>query len=133
MKTSFYPTIDDSNVYNVRQQIILKKGSKPYLSNINNSTRVITDYDTFPYPRWYRGIPNSSQAIVAEREAGWRPRHDSCYKVLIPNDKNSEYPNHCFEGSCSVTYPCYPENISKYANREELNVILNKTCIPQYR
>lgn len=133
MASSFTPIIDKSNVHNVREQIALKKSCQPHLATVNDSAQVLTDYDTFPYPRWFRGIPDSSQAIVAEREAGWRPRHDDCYKVLIPKDKNTRYPNHCFEGSCSVTYPCYPEYLTKYADREALNVILNKTCISQYR
>ena len=29
-----------------------------------------TDYDTFPYTRWYRGIAEAAEPIVAEREAG---------------------------------------------------------------
>lgn len=133
MTNTFYPKIDDSNVHGIYDKITLKKGYKPHLATVNDSRNVITDYDTFPYPRWYRGIPDSTQPIVAEREAGWRPRHDSCYKVLTPKYTDNNYPNHCFEGSCSVTYPCTPQNLSKYADREAINVILNRSCISQYR
>lgn len=129
------PFINDQNVQNVRVQIAKKKGYDPYLATVNQAGQVLTDYDTFPYPRWFRGIPRSSDPVVAEREAGWRPRHDSCYRVLEPNvdEHKLNYPNHCFETSCSVTFPCYPEYLTKYADRDALNVILNKACIAQHR
>lgn len=133
MASVFTPIINDVNVDNVRQQIALKKGYQPYLATDNQASQVLTDYDTFPYPRWFRGIPESSQPVVAEREAGWRPRHDDCYKVLQPKGPDRRYPNHCFEAACSTVFPCYPEYLQKFSDREALNVILNKACIVQYR
>ena len=133
MASNFTPIINDENVKNVRHQIALKKGCDPYLATVNQSAQVLNDYDTFPYPRWFRGVPGESRPIVAEREAGWRPRHDNCYKVLEPIVPENRYPNHCFEAPCSTVFPCYPEYLQKFSDREALNVILNRACIVQYR
>ena len=74
------------NINNVREQIKRKKQSKPYYATTRQSSAVITDYDTFPYPRYFRGIPQSYSPIVAEREAGWRPRHDDAYAAKVDLD-----------------------------------------------
>ena len=132
MANNFTSVINNANVQNVRDQIAIKKGSLPYLATVNQSSQVVTDYDTFPYPRYFRGVPESTVPIVAEREAGWRPRHDNCYKVLEPQGE-IRYPNHCWQGPCSLVLPCYSDTINKYADVEALNVILNDACIVQYR
>lgn len=114
MANRLTPFINEQNVQNIRAQIARKKGYNPYLATVEESSDVLTDHDTFPYPRWYRGVPTSSQPIVAEREAGWRPRHDNCYRVLksagVPT---VPYPTHCFEAACSTTFPCYPKISTK--------------------
>lgn len=133
MASKFTPDINEQNVQNIRAQIQSKKEANPYLATVNQSAQVITDYDTFPYPRWFRGVPNSDRPIVAEREAGWRPRHDNCYRIEKPYSSESNYPNHCFEGPCSVVYPCYPKYLQKFSDREALNVMLNNACTIQYR
>jgi len=74
--------INMSNVDNIREQIKRKKGWNPYFATQKEAMSVTTDYDVFPYPRYFRGIATSSEPIVAEREAGYRNRHDDCY---IPN------------------------------------------------
>ena len=132
MNDNFTQNINSSNVNHVREQIAKKSGFLPYLATKKEASNIITDYDVFPYPRYFRGVPTSSVPIVAEREAGWRPRHDDCYKVLQPPNEIN-YPNHCYEAACSTVYPCYPEYLTKYADKELLNVILNKACISQYR
>lgn len=129
---NFTGKINDSNVNNVRVQIARKKQSVPYHATAHDSSGVITDYDSFPYTRWFRGVPESSKPIVAEREAGWRPRHDRCYRFSQPAAK-SHYPNHCFQGPCHFTHPCYPEYLTKYADEDILDTIINKACIVQYR
>lgn len=132
MNDNFTQNINSSNVNHVREQIAKKSGFLPYLATKKEASNILTDYDVFPYPRYFRGVPTSSVPIVAEREAGWRPRHDDCYKVLQPPSEPS-YPNHCYQAPCSTTYPCYPEYLAKYADRELLNTILNKACTVQYR
>jgi hypothetical protein len=125
--------INARNVYNIRSQIAMKKQSCPYMATIDYSHATLTDQDTFPYPRWFRGDYMSSDPIVAEREAGWRQRVDSCYRVNAPPEKQTAYPSHCFESACSTVYPCYPKYMSKWTDRDALNVVLNKGCVIQYR
>ena len=135
MASKFTPIVNQSNVKNIREQIARKKGSNPYHATVTQSVQVLTDYDTFPYPRYYRGVPDSTVPIVAEREAGWRPRHDTCYSVVEPNDVPlyPAYPNNCFQAACSIVFPCYPEYASRYSDLEAMNIILNNKCIVQHR
>lgn len=100
--------INKNNILNIHKQINTKKGCEPYLATKGKVTEILTDYDTFPYPRYFKGIPGYSEPVVAEREAGWRPRHDNCYNFTYPMSR-SEKPNHCFEYACSTVLPCYPK------------------------
>ena len=128
------PVLNQNNVDQVRDMIAQKKSDQPYFATVGTAGSVITDFDHFPYNRYFRGVYSSPTPIVAEREAGFRPRHDSCYSVKIPdNHETSPYPNHCFESACSTVYPCYPSYLAKYSDRDALNVQLNKACIVQYR
>ena len=131
-KESLTKRMDDANIISIRNQIKLKKGYNPYYSTMNDVESVITDMDHFPYTRFYRGVYNSSDPVVFEREAGWRPTRDFCYEGGKCVEKGY-YPNHCFEAACSTVFPCYPQYLTKYSDREALNVQLNRACIVQYR
>lgn len=122
--------INNRNVLNIREQIEMKKCSNPYYAT--EAIQVVTDYDHFPYTRFYKGEYNNSQPIVAEREAGWRKLENNCYKMLEPITEPF-YPNHCFQSACSTVYPCYPQYLRKYADKEALEVMLNNSCIVSYR
>jgi hypothetical protein len=119
-----------NNVDNIRKQINQAKQGKYTTSN--EVKQIITDYDVFPYPRWYRNEYALSQPIIAEREAGYRPREDQCYSV---NNVIVQYqePNHCFESACSTVYPCYPEYLAKLSDRKAMNVLLNQKCLIENR
>lgn len=128
-------TINDRNINNIRYQIHLKKGSSPYYSTISNNTNVITDYDVFPYTRYYRGEPESDKPIISEREAGWRPRNEDCYntkyKRLEKQTKHHDVqnPRHYFQPPCSTVYP-------KYVSENEISlseIKLNENCVISYR
>ena len=115
------------NLKNIQYEIELKKyNEQPYFATKSNVTQVITDYDELPYRRWYRGIPEVNTPIIAEREAGYRPL---IRNIHIMEKPEPEKINHCFESACSVVYPCYPEYLKKYSDRDEMNVLLNKTCL----
>jgi hypothetical protein len=104
--------INKQNIDYVQNLILEKQKSSPYFVP---TTNVITDYDVFPYTRWYRGIASESRPIVAEREAGWRPRRDNCYKP--PPNAISTKPRHlCFESACSTTFPCKPKDTLEFSN-----------------
>lgn len=119
--------INLQNERNIQYEINRKKYSTdPYFARERNVVQVITDYDEFPYKRWYRGIPEINVPVVAEREAGYRPLIKNIY---IENKTEPEKINHCFETACSVVYPCYPEYLKKYSDKEQMNVLLNQSCM----
>jgi hypothetical protein len=124
--------INKNNVDFVRSQMAIKNSNIPLYSY---GTQVLTDYDHFPYNRYFRGEYKNSNPVVAEREAGFRPRYDNCYNLSFKQCKKEDcpYPEHCFESACSIVYPCYPEYLAKYSDREALNVMLNNKCTVQYR
>lgn len=124
--------VNENNINNVRRQIKIQKQSHPFHTTVNYPESVITDYDHFPYRRWFRGQTLSDKPIIAEREAGYRPVRKNCY-ASFDEVKEPNYPNHCFEGSCSLVVPCYPQYLQKFSDRDHMNVILNKACIVQYR
>ena len=111
---SFVP---EQNVSNVRQLIRMKQNSgDPLAATAELVKRVRTDYDHFPYQRWFRGRYNSSIPIIAEREAGFRVRNDACYDggcgpcggpCCAPTSDNM--PQLCFQVACSTTLPCAPQ------------------------
>lgn len=126
--------INSRNIENIRYQINMKKGSRPYFSTSNTNRNVITDYDTFPYIRYFRGEAHSDLPIVAEREAGWRPRNEDCYdSTFIRRDKQMKHhpitPANFFQPACSTVYP-------KYATESDLSlsdIKLNENCVISYR
>ena len=123
------------NVKHVQQQILMKLGYNPYFATEAQARSIVTDFDTHPYPRFYRGVHNSSIPVVLEREAGYRQQRDECYN-FNPNPAQFEdlpSPTHCFQAPCSTTYPCYPEQIRAYSSQNFLETILNRTCVNQYR
>lgn len=126
------PEINQHSIESIQAMIKRKQQSQPFYANAESVQHVITDMDHFPYNRFYRGVSYFPEPIIMEREAGWRERHDKCYDVIVPNTP-SPLPNHCFEAPCSTVYPCYPEYLQKFSDREQLNVMLNRACIVQYR
>jgi hypothetical protein len=121
--------INQNNVDIIKNEI--QRSRDGFTPTSNLVRKVITDYDTFPYPRWYRGEYKNTEPVIAEREAGYRPLENNCYKKRFISETN--YPNHCFESACSTVYPCYPEYLAKLSDREAMNVLLNKNCVSQYR
>ena len=113
------------------EQIIRNKQqvNLPYMSS---GTSISTDMDVFPYPRFYRGDYKSTNAIIFEREAGFKPRHDTCYQKS-PVITNEYYPNHCWQAAPSTQYPCYPEYLRKYSDKKELQQQLFRTKVDEYR
>jgi hypothetical protein len=135
MYNNITPVLNENNVENIRAQISQKTQPSPFFATAKDAIQTITDYDTFPYPRYYRGVIGAHQPVVAEREAGWRKRQDACYDVREPKKSHIPpvYPNNCFQTACSTVYPCYPEYMTKYSDKEAMDLILNKTCVAQYR
>jgi hypothetical protein len=93
------------NVNTIRDQIEAKIQSKPFFASQNAVNLTVTDFDTFPYPRFYRGIYQSSEPVVLEREAGWRQRHDDCYEPVRHYEVDE--PKYCWQVPCSTVFPCH--------------------------
>ena len=128
------PLINQQNVESVRNMIDQKKNyCRPYYANSKTVTNVITDQDHFPYTRYFRGVSYYPEPVVFEREAGWREVKNPCYKTVGCESLPSPYPNHCFEQSCSGTYPCFPSYQKRYSDKAALDVQLNNACIVEYR
>ena len=97
------------NVDFVRQQILHKNSNTPYFALDSTVTNVVTDMDHFPYSRWYRGVYDFSEPIVAEREAGFRKLENDAYKPRIPIKPEKNRPL-CFQAPCSTVYPCFADD-----------------------
>lgn len=116
----------------VRKQIQRKNSNSVYMSNGSNVLKTVTDIDTWPYPRNYRGVYYYPDPIVMEREAGYRKVHNNCYEMIVPFEKDKE-PVNCFETACSTIYPCLPEIEVGFEENSKLNRKVNDMCIVQYR
>ena len=92
------------NINMVRAQIAQKIGKRPFYASSQTVTGNVTDVDTFPYPRYYRGIAGMSAPVIYEREAGWRQRHDACYNPVRKDQLIT--PVYCWQNACSTVLPC---------------------------
>lgn len=110
--------------------IAYKKAPEPFYAT---PTTIKTDMDMFPYQRFFRGEFESDKAIILEREAGWRPRHDNAYQIPITVDSKSYYPNHAFQAAPSTTYPYYPEYMRKYSDKRQMESQLYRKDVLEYR
>lgn len=121
--------ITTNNVNYIQEQIAKKLNyNNAYYATDNIVMNAINDMDHFPYKRFYRGVYYEDKPVTFEREAGFRERHDPCYTPYIPSEVTT-YPKHCFEAPCSTVYPCYPDYLRKYADKQEMEVLLNRTCV----
>ena len=100
--------LNNQNYDNVHKMIQNKNSSCAFFATSANAESVITDYDHFPYSRWFRGKYNSDVPIIAEREAGFRRRNDSCYKMIRCGDAPMEKPRICFQYPAGTNFPCVP-------------------------
>ena len=107
-----------------------KNGSIPYYSS---GPSIAVDHDVFPYTRFYRGQPKSDLPVLMDREAGWAPVHNDCYKNPVVKPEVDLYPNHCFQSAPSTTYPYYPEYLRKYSDKNAMDLQLFRKSVNEYR
>lgn len=117
---------NETSIESLRRAISKKISPYPYLANNNSVRRIVTDMDHQPYQRFFRGVYYYPDPIIFEREAGYRPINDRCYKNISENVPE-EQPDHCFEVPCSTILPCRPNS------KEKIDTIINNECIVQYR
>ena len=89
-----------SNAIKLKQQY-----GTPYYALRKDVTNITTDMDHFPYKRFYRGVYYKDEPIVFDRKAGYKVKHNSCYKASY--DCISDKPDLCFEVPCSTVFPCH--------------------------
>lgn len=127
--SSNFITIDLPNTMNcsenfVKQQINMKNSHQPYLANTNMVNHSITDMNTFPYTRFYRGNFNSNPTIF-DREAGYHQRSPTIsnnvrvYNSLaeLQKDIKDHIPNVCFKSSAKTQYRCIPTEDDEANNK----------------
>jgi hypothetical protein len=107
----------------LKKQIEKKLSTSPYYATEQDCKNIITDFDHFPYTRWYRGNSALYVPVVAERQAGWRIRHDDCYKQEKTID-NTHTPNVCFQNAPNAAFPCQTSG-------QPNDKFYNKSCIVQ--
>ena len=108
----------------------IKNSNTPLFTIQNDIKNFIVDNDHFPYSRNYRGNPTSNIPIINKRECGYRKILSQCYKPVktITEIKNN-YPQHCFETSCTINKPCYQKENDKFKSFNKLNNLVNDSCI----
>ena len=114
-----------NNIKNIHNLIKQKESCRPFYGTVQEAGSITTDYDHFPYTRWYRGVPEITMPIIAEREAGFRTIENNC--CYFPK-KHIEMvrPTYCYQAPCSTTFPCYTtKNINK------TDEYFGKECIVQ--
>lgn len=87
-----------------------------------------TDFDNFPYNRYYRSIYNDPNPHVYDRPTGYKVLTNSIYEC--PKGAPDTYvPDNCFSASGTTVYPCYPPYFYQYAETDARNVALNRKVI----
>ena len=115
-----------SNELVIQQAIRLKNQYQtPYYATRSTVGSCITDFDDFPYRRFWRGEAANPHPVIIEREAGYRFVERNCYTTHPVY--TVEYPQHRFEGPCSTVYPSVPDK--RFADHEAMNVMLNRACV----
>lgn len=81
----------------IQEQMFLKNLDAPYTVSNNIIKDVKTEYNTFPYRKWYKGKYSSHKPIVDKREAGFRPVEFQTNKMYFVHS----YRNLNFQPPCS--------------------------------
>ena len=115
-----------SNETAIRRAILQKiQYRNPYYATRATVGECVTDFDDFPYGRFYRGEATNPVPVIIEREAGYRHIERNCY--ITKPTYTVEYPRHRFEGPCSTVYPSIPDK--RFADQEATNLLLNRACV----
>ena len=97
--------INQNNMDIIRFQIAKKNDySRPYYATREIAESCITDFDEFPYKRFFRGDYTKTTPTVIEREAGWRPLNNNCY--TFEQESKPCNAGFCWQYPCSTTHPC---------------------------
>ena len=91
----------NSNLASIRSDIMNKlKSSKPYFATKEQAREIVTDYNEFPFHRFWRPAYD-----LYKREAGWHPVVPNKLQLCPSCDKNNCLVS-CFQYPCSTVLPC---------------------------
>ena len=121
----------------MRKEICQKNNpNRAYYATNKTVKKFTTDFDNFPYSRWYRGQNQESRPVIIDREAGYNRIHD-CFpvnQVYYNKTSTQEFANThnlfdlCWETACSTVMPCTSKQIdykgAKIANTNN-NIIIS--------
>jgi hypothetical protein len=130
-------SLGEHNVSHIRKEMAYKiQYTQPYYATNKTVKNCETDFDNFPYSRWYRGVASSVDPIIIERESGYRKvlptlteeqkqnmsfrynsvntfKEDKGGKQILALNGLYDADNplvagldHCYEAACSTVYPC---------------------------
>lgn len=119
------PKLNQQSIDFVRESIKRKTGGI-YLANGTDILKSVTDYDHQPYGRWFRGVSYFPTPVIAEREAGWRPIENQCYRNRNRPDEPDFGPKIFFESACTTVFPSYQTGDNKKISE------INQNCLVQY-
>ena len=94
----------------------------PYYPTTSTVKSVHTPVNHFPYTRFYQGDYRKKYVDIFDREAGWSPQNNDCYKNIL-RQTTSFPPDYCFQAPASIIYPCHRDNLEQHKCG-----YLNQTC-----
>lgn len=94
-----------NNINSVRRQIYNKINyNVPFYATLEDMSTTVSDMDHFPYKRFFRSKYNVATPIIFEREAGFHPLNNFCYKEKVNTQIFN--PTYCWQNSCTTVLPC---------------------------
>lgn len=99
------------------QHVMREKNNynNPFYATKQTLAPVLIDQDHFPYKRYFRGVYYEDKPVIFEREAGWRPLDNNCYKQINIVDPKKH--NFCWQNACSTILPCKAKPEGPYERR----------------
>jgi len=101
----------------------------PYYGKRGDVVHSQTDFDNFPYNRFFVSRYDSPTASVYERKAGYRVLNNAAYKCHEKTQGCPTTPDMCFAAAASTVYPCNPTYFYEYASNESRDKALNRKCV----
>lgn len=85
----------------------------PYYPTTSTVKSTPTQVNHFPYTRFFRGDYRQPYVQFFDREAGWTPQDNACYKNIYRETKSLP-PDYCYQAPASVIYPCHRDNLEQH-------------------
>ncbi len=97
----------------------------PYYGKLGDVMQTETDFDNFPYNRFYRSVYDSTKPGIYDRKAGYRVLETAKY-ACPQKPLDTFVPDLTFSAPGSTTYPAYPTYFYEFAETASRNNGLNR-------